>query len=81
MDASKKINISVLRTIIDGEGRETFSSALEDVRFSLVKRSMSTRPEEAEKREELYYICKALDEVEVQLRSYINDFVKSEENE
>lgn len=81
MDASKKINISVLRTIIDGEGRETFSSALEDVRFSLVQRSMNTKPEEAEKREELYYICKALDEVEVQLRSYVNDFVKSEENE
>lgn len=81
MDASKKINISVLRTIIDGEGRETFSSALEDVRFSLVMKSMSTKPEEAEKREELYYICKALNEVEVQLRSYINDFVKSEENE
>lgn len=81
MDASKNINISVLRTIIDGEGRETFSLALKDVRFSLVNQSMNTKPEESKKREELYYVCKALDEIESQLRSYVNDYLKSEEND
>lgn len=74
---SKEINIGLLKQL---HGGGHLSQIIEDIKTDIIRQMMATRVEDTNKREELYQLNRAMDKVEAQVISYINDEIRKQEN-